>query len=357
MSDPALRPSRRYLTMVVASISLIVLTCVAFLVPVPYVALSPGPAYDTLGDFDGEPMFTFGQDVKTYPTKGSLAFTSVRVTAARSEVSLAEAFDAYFADDTAVVPRSTVYPETQSVKDSEEESRAQLVSSKDSSRVAALRSAGYTVPEPGMVVDIVPGDPADGRLQKGDIVRSVDGRSTPTREDVAAAIGRVDPGDTVVIEFVRKGDEKSIGIVTRPDPENTKEPRIGVSMRPRFDFPVEIENNVGARIGGSSAGTMFALAIYDRLTPGSLTGGLQVAGTGTIAADGTVGPIGGVAQKMVGAAAQGATVFLVPADNCEAATGGGDQGMRLVKVSTLAGAIDALNRLAKDPKASVPRCT
>ncbi len=351
-----MRPSRRYLTMVVASISLIALTCVAFLVPVPYVALSPGPAYDTLGEFDGEPMFTFGKDVKTYPTKGALAFTSVRVTAARSNVSLAEAVEAYFAADTAVLPRSVIYREDQSVKEAEQEGAAQLTSSKDSSRVAALRAAGYTVPEMPTIDSVEPDAPADGQLRKGDVIRTVDGRRASTAQDVVAAIGKLDPGDAVDVGFTRKGLEQSVEIVTRPNPENKKEPRIGVSIRPRFDFPVEIENHVGARIGGSSAGTMFALAIYDRLTPGPLTGGLKVAGTGTMAPDGSVGPIGGVAQKLVGAAAQGAKVFLVPEDNCDSAIKGDDRGMRLVKISTLDGAIDALEALAKDPKASVPPC-
>lgn len=356
-TTPGMRPSRRYLTMVVASISLIVLTCVAFLVPVPYVALSPGPAYDTLGEFDGEPMFTFGDDVETFPTEGSLAFTSVRVTSARSDVSLAEALELYLDDDTAVVPRSIIYPDDQSVKDAEEEGAAQLTSSKDSSRVAALRAAGYTVPEMPAIDSVTDGAPADGQLRKGDVIRSVDDRPTPTAQDVVAAIGRVDPDDEVVIGFTRGGERMSVEIVTAANPENEKEPLIGVGIRPRFDFPVEIENNVGARIGGSSAGAMFALAIYDRLTPGALTGGLEVAGTGTVGTDGAIGPIGGVAQKMVGAADGGAKVFLVPAENCDAAMRGDDQGMRLVKFSTLEGAIDAIETLAEDPKASVPQCT
>jgi PDZ domain-containing protein len=102
---------------------------------------------------------------------------------------------------------------------------------------------------------------------------------------------------------------------------------------------------------------MFALAIYDRLTPGALTGGHDVAGTGEITADGTVGPIGGIRQKMAGAADGGAKIFLVPAANCAEAAKGDDHGMQLVKVSTLATAIDALEALAKDPEATVPRCT
>ena len=354
MSDPALRPSRRYLTMVVASLSFIVLSCVAFLVPVPYVTMRPGPAFDTLGKFNDKPMFTFEKGVKTYPTSGSLDFTTVSVTRAETNVSLAQAFEAYFAEDTAVVPRSFIYREGESAKDAKAAGQAQLASSKDSSRVAGLRAAGYTVPEVPAIDSVNDDASAKGKLRKGDEVRTVNGRSTPTAKAVVAAVGRVDPGDTVTIGFTRDGEKKSVDIVTRPDPKDKKLPRIGVMLRSRFDFPIKITNNVGQQVGGPSAGTMFALAIYDRLTPGSLTGGREVAGTGEIAPDGTVGAIGGIRQKIAGAA--GAKVFLVPAANCAEAASGRDHGMRLVEVSTLDDAIGALEKLAKNPKATVPEC-
>jgi PDZ domain-containing protein len=353
----SLGPSRRYLTMVVASLSLIVLSCVAFLVPVPYVTMRPGPAFNTLGEFNDKPMFTFGKDVKTYPTKGSLDFTTVSVTRAQADISLAEAFGAFFADDTAVVPRSFIYKEGESAKDAKEQGQAQLSSSKDSSRVAALRAAGFTVPELATVDSINAHASAKGKLEKGDVIRSVNGHDTGTAKAVVEAVGRVEPGDPVTIGYTRGGAKDSAEIITRPDAKDKTVPRIGVLLRSTFDFPVEIKNNVGEQVGGPSAGTMFALAIYDRLTPGALTGGRTVAGTGEMTSDGTVAPIGGIRQKMAGAADDGADVFLVPAANCAEATDGSDHGMRLVKISTLKGAIDALEALAKNPKASVPGCT
>ena len=351
-----MRPSRRYLTMVVASLSLIVLSCVAFLVPVPYVTMRPGPAFDTLGEFNDKPMISFGKGVKTFPTTGSLDFTTVSVTRAETNVSLAQAVEAYFAENTAVVPRSFIYRQGESAKDAKEAGQAQLASSKDSSRVAALRAAGYTVPEVPTIDSVGNDASAKGKLQKGDEIRSVDGRNTPTAQDVVEAVGRAEPGDSVTIGYVRDGEQSSVDIVTRPDAVDKKVPRIGVALRSTFDFPVTITNNVGEQVGGPSAGAMFALAIYDRLTPGSLTGGRVVAGTGEITPDGTIGPIGGIRQKIAGAAGDGAKVFLVPAANCAEASGGGDHGMRLVKVSKLDDAIDSLEELADDSKASVPQC-
>ena len=349
-------PSRRYLTMVVASLSVIALTCVAFLVPVPYVTMKPGPAFDTLGDFNDEPMFTFEKGVKTYPTDGSLDFTTVSVTSAESKVSLGVALSAFIDDDTAVVPRSFLYRQDESAEDSKKTGRAELASSKDSSRVAGLRAAGYTVPEMPTVDSLNDDAAAQGKLRVGDQIRGVDGRRTPSAQAVVDAVAKVEPGDTITVEYTRDGTKGSVRIVTKPDPKDEDLPRIGVALRSKFEFPIEITNNVGDQIGGPSAGTMFALAIYDRLTPGTLTGGRTIAGTGEITPEGTVGPIGGIRQKIAGAAKDDAEIFLVPAENCREAVQGDDNGMELVKVTKLDDAITSLEALAKDPEASVPRC-
>jgi PDZ domain-containing protein len=102
---------------------------------------------------------------------------------------------------------------------------------------------------------------------------------------------------------------------------------------------------------------MFALGIYDKLTPGSLTGGKFVAGTGTIDDDGKVGPIGGVEMKTVGARSKGAQYFLTPADNCAAAASDTPSGLTLVKVNTIGDAIGALKDISSGKTADLPKCT
>jgi PDZ domain-containing protein len=193
-------------------------------------------------------------------------------------------------------------------------------------------------------------------LESDDEITAVDGRRTPTSESVVEAVGRVDPGDAVRLDVVRDGKERRLDLTTRADPQDPSVPRIGVSLGTRYDFPIDVSNNVGDQVGGPSAGTMFALAIYDQLTPGSLTGGRTIAGTGTLSPDGTVGPIGGVQQKIAGAAAAGATIFLVPKSNCEEATRGSDHGLRLVSVSSFKEAVADLEALAEDPDAKVATC-
>lgn len=356
MSDPT-KLSARYTTMVVATISLIVLTTVAFWLPVPYVRTQPGPVFNTLGEFDGEQMLTFGKDVKTYPTTGSLDFTTVRVGGPDSHLSLGEAVMAYFDSDKAVVPKDLLYPDDETAEESTAESAAQLAGSKDSSRVAALRAAGYTVTGRPSVAGVVKGGAAEKVLKAGDVITAVDGTKVTTPDQVVKAVGTHKPGETVRLTLERKGKSLEVPVKTRADPKDKSVPRIGVTIGVAYKYPIKIDNNVGRTIGGPSAGSMFALAIYDKLTPGSLTGGNKIAGTGEIAPDGTVGPIGGVRQKMAGAAKRGATIFLVPAANCDEATDGDDDGLKLVKISKLEDAISSLEALAKDPDAKVPSCS
>ena len=357
MSDASPTLSRRYTTMLVAALSLIGLTCVALLLPVPYVMMRPGPAYDTLGDFEGKPMFTFGKDVKVYPTDGSLDFTTVSVTRADRHVTLVDAAAAYFGSENAVVPKSLIYPDDETAEQSTQQGAAQLDSSKDSSRVAALRAAGFTVTGTPQIAGIVKGGAADGKLKAGDLVKGVDGTKVDSAEGLVKAVGTHKPGDVVTVSVTRKGKAQDIPVTTKPDSENPKLPRLGVTLGTKYAYPFTINNNVGRSIGGPSAGTMFALAIYDKLTPGALTGGVKVAGTGEMAPDGTVGPIGGVRQKMAGAAHHTAKIFLDPAANSAEAADGDDFGMTLVKITKLEDAIDSLEALAKDDDAKVPTCS
>ncbi len=343
--------------MLVAALSLIALTCIALLVPVPYVTMRPGPAFDTLGEFEGKPMFNFDKSVKTYPTNGSLDFTTVSVTRADSNVSLGRAITSYFSSDIAVVPKSLIYPDNETATQSTKESAAELDSSKDSSRVAALRAAGFTVTGTPQIVEVAKGGAADGKLMEGDLVIGVGDTLVDSAEALVKAVGAYKPGDIVKLSISRKGAAQDISITTKAAPEDPSVPRIGVTLGTKYTYPFTINNNVGRTIGGPSAGTMFALAIYDKLTPGSLTGGEKVAGTGEMAPDGTVGPIGGVRQKMAGAAHHDADIFLVPAANCAEAADGDDFGLKLVKISRLADAISSLEALAKDSKAKVPSCS
>ncbi|WP_053749300.1 PDZ domain-containing protein [Streptomyces sp. MMG1533] len=114
-----------------------------------------------------------------------------------------------------------------------------------------------------------------------------------------------------------------------------------------------------ADVGGPSAGLLFTLGIIDKLdgdgSDGDLTGGRTIAGTGTIDANGEVGAVGGVALKTQAARRDGATVFLVPKAECSDAKSELPKGLRLIPVTTLKGAVNALTAL-ESGKGSVPSC-
>ncbi|HUP99059.1 MAG TPA: PDZ domain-containing protein [Aeromicrobium sp.] len=357
---PPAGASRRYLSLLVGSLSLITLACVTLLLPVPYVVLSPSPAFNTLGEFAGKPMITFPKDVKTYPATGAIDFTTVAVTRPEARVTLVDAIAAYFEPGREVVRRRAIYPEGESAETSEKVTRLLFTSAQYSARVAAVRAAGYKVPIVPVVREVTKGYPAEGQLKRGDVLVRIDGKTMRSSLDAFTAIAMKKPGDRIAVTYKRGAALHTVKLKAAANPEDRKRARIGITMAtPKLPFKVDF--HTGSKIGGSSAGAMFALGIYDRLTPGSLTGGAHVAGTGTIELDGSIGPIGGVRQKAVGAARNGATIFLVPARNCADAALDVDRqgrlhGMRLVRIDTLDSAIRSLHALAKDPKANVPQC-
>jgi Lon-like protease len=192
--------------------------------------------------------------------------------------------------------------------------------------------------------------PAAGVLRPGDVIEAVDGTPVTCRSDAGTLIQERKPGTPVQLTILRHGKSIPVRLVTA---DVQGEPEIGVYTVESFVFPFSVSINVGD-IGGPSAGMMFALGIIDKITRDDLTGGRFIAGTGEIEPNGTVEPIGGIQQKMAGARAAGATIFLTPSSNCSDTVGAVPAGLRLVMVSSLAGAIAALDALKAGKP--VPSC-
>lgn len=341
--------SSRYVTMVLVGLSLIALTSVAVIAPVPYGYMQPGPAFNTLGHIGEEPLFGFGDDVDTYEVGGALLFTTVSVSRKETDISLTRAISIALRPHTALVANDVLHPHDITDEESNEIAQFMMEQSQVASEVAGVRAAGYEIEERAFVVDAAEGSPADGLLQENDQLVGFNGSSTVTSQAFVAAVQGVAVGDDVTISVIRDGEELDVTMTTVASDDDPEVPRIGVTIRPEFDMPIEIRNNVsenGQQIGGPSAGLMFALAIYDHLTPGFLTGGMRIAGTGEITTAGEVLGVGGVRQKMAGAAESGARVFLVPADNCSAANAGTDFDMIVLKIEHLGSAIAALESFA-----------
>jgi PDZ domain-containing protein len=146
-------------------------------------------------------------------------------------------------------------------------------------------------------------------------------------------------------------------VTTHPDTGKADDGRtvLGIVLGVDYKLPFTVKIDVG-NVGGPSAGLMFSLGIYDKLTDGALTGGSVIAGTGTIDDKGSVGPIGGIAQKMVGAREGGATFFLAPADNCAEAAGREPSGLQVIKVSSFDDALAAVTAIGKGNTSGLPHC-
>ncbi len=347
--------SRRTLASLLAAGLLVVLVVAAARAPVPYVTLSPGPTLDILGEQNGEPIVQVDGH-RTYPAEGELRLTTVSVSNPERKVSLFEALQAWVRSDVAVLPYEAMYPEPSTAEKERAQSQAQMVSSQDTAVAAALEELGYELKTHALVTGVTPDGPSDGVLEARDHILRIDDTDVTEVQQVLDVLGKREPGDKVAVTVRRDGRERRVVVETAAAPDDEDRAVLGILVGTGFEFPFDVRIALDQSIGGPSAGLMFALSVYDALTPGSLTGGAAVAGTGSITSEGVVGPIGGVQQKIAAARDDGAELFLVPKDNCAVALAAPTDGIELIRADDLSSAIDALETYANDPSADLPRC-
>ncbi len=313
---------------------------VVALVPVPYVALSPGPTFNTIGEVAGTPLITITGE-RTYPTAGSLDMTTVSERGGPfGGMYVSRALAGWLDPTVRVVPAAALYPTDVPAEQVQQENQADFVDSQSSAVAAALHHLDLPVHERVVVSSVSTGSPADGKLETGDVVLSVDGTAVTTPDQVGTAVRAREPGEEVVLRIERDGDMRTVTVVAGASP-TTGGAYLGITVGTAYVAPFEIDFTLDD-VGGPSAGLMFSLGIVDMLTPGYLNGGREVAGTGTIDPDGAVGPIGGIQQKLVGARDSGSTLFLAPRDNCDEVSGHVPDGLTVAAVGTLDEAVDAL---------------
>jgi PDZ domain-containing protein len=345
--------SRRATTLAVACVLVLVLAVAGTRLPVPYVALMPGPTSNTLGTNDkGEPLIKI-EGRRTYPDQGNLNFTTVTYRGGPgNRLDLFTALQGWLDDDVAIVPEETLFPDNESQEQVDKENTQQMQASQQSAEAAALNQLGIAFSTKVSVDSVQKGLPADGRLRPGDQITAVNGAPAARLDDVTGRMAKLKAGDQVTVAYLRAGKAERTVLTTVASPDSGSDrPVMGVVLRDEYVFPFKINISVGD-VGGPSAGLMFSLAIVDKLTSGPLAGRTFIAGTGTITAEGEVGPIGGIQQKMVAARRAGATVFLTPAGNCADAAKARPDGLRLIRADTLkntVAAIDAINAGKKAP--------
>jgi PDZ domain-containing protein len=346
--------SQRTLAGVLAVPLVVALLVVAWASPLPYVVYRPGVTVDVLGKSGGKPIIQVDGH-PYYRDGGQLRMTTVSVTRAETKVRLPELLGAWISRKDAVYPWDAVYQKGTTDKQSEQEGAVQMSTSQDTATAVALQEMGKKVPEVVKIASVAKGSPADGVLEAGDRVISVDGLAVTT-ENTDKAVDKIQstpPGETVDLVVERDGKQRDLSV--KPVKTDGAQ-RIGVMLGVDYEFPFDVKINIDPNIGGPSAGLMFSLGIYDTLTPGSLTGGQPIAGTGEIRPDGAVGPIGGIQQKIAASDRDGAKLFLVPKDNCDEALGADKGDVRLVKVTTMHDAVDSVETWVKDHDAKLPSC-
>ncbi|GHF17259.1 PDZ domain-containing protein [Amycolatopsis deserti] len=334
------RMTRRGWTVVTSGVLIVVFGLIGAFVQVPYVAIGPGPTYDTLGQVNGVQVVEVdGQ--QTYPTAGELRMTTVSLN---DEISLFGALGLWVSGRYALAPREEYFRPGESDEQVQQQNVQQFQDSQSNAEVAALRHLGFPVKV--LAQTIVENTPASRVLAAGDRLLSVNGRTITNEDDVTAALADTTPGQTVPITF-QHGTEpartEQITLAANPDP-NKKQGFMGLQPIDRADVPFDVKISL-QDVGGPSAGLMFALAIVDRLTPGEMVAGEHVAGTGEITEKGAVNPIGGISFKVVAAREAGATVFLTPEANCAEASAAAPDGLKLIKVTDLNSALSALEAL------------
>jgi Lon-like protease len=351
--------SRRGLTLTLSAVLVVVLGILTSVLPVPYVVLVPGPVTDTLGTIGAKPVVS-ATGAQTYPTQGHLFLTTVGIVPGQCDAhpTLWQALRAWWHKDEAVQPHQALCPPGDTPQQVQQENEREMTQSQRDAVTAALLLLGYKPATQHIIVgDLSSGLPAEKVLKQGDAIDTIDGKKVTDVAKLHALINARPVGSVLSLGITRGGKQRTVQLRTVRSKDGTGRPLVGIQPDLVATFG-RVRVTIGlnpADVGGPSAGLAFTLGIIDKLTPGSLTGGKTVAGTGTIDAFGIVGPIGGIQQKVAGAVRAGATVFLAPASECGDAVSVAPKSLTLVKVDTLKTAVSALKAIAAGSTA-FPHC-
>jgi len=346
--------SPRGTAVVICAFAAIICASLMGLVHAPYAILSPGPATNTLGDMNGQKLIQVSGH-PTYPASGALFFTTVSVYGGPgARVGFFTELQGWLDKHDSVIPEQEEFPKGQTSQQIQQQDALDMTTSQEDAAAAAVRELGITVPEVITIEDMSPNAPSAAVLRKGDVITAID--SVPMTSDAVlhAAIQQHKAGDVLKVGIKRGGQSLTVDAKTMSSNGQTL---LGVTPGITYAMPFSVKIDTHD-VGGPSAGTMFALGVYDSLTPGNLTGGKKIAGTGTIDPEtGAVGEIGGIAQKMVGAKAAGAQWFLAPVSNCADVVGHVPSGLHVVKISTLHQARLAVQSIAAGNGSSLAGCS
>jgi len=321
-ATPEHSPRSRGRWIVIGVLALLATGLVAalFLVRLPYYLIQPGSVRPAENRIEIEGAENFVDD-------GEVLFTTVFIDQATPALLVR----AWLDDAVEVRTREEMYPENNR-DEVQQQNRARMDLSKLTATRVALDHVGIDASysaDGARVLGLIEGGPSEGLLELDDVIVEVDGEEVAMPSDIGAQLADRSPGDEVEV-VVRRGvgesaedaaddDETVVQVTLGAASDDAQRPVLGIEVEPdapRIESPVQVAVDSGT-VSGPSAGLAWTLAIIDRLTPGSITDGRRIAVTGEILDDGTVGPVGGVRQKVAAVKRAGIELFIYPAATSE----------------------------------------
>lgn len=355
LPDSARRTTPRAVTLGISLITTGLLLAGLMVVPAPYAIKSPGPTKDTLGEVNSEELIQIS-NADTYESTGELRLTTVGVSGGPGyPVNFAQVIRSWIDPTKAVYPIETVFPQNFTQEEIAEENAVAMTTSQQNATYAALKELGYPIKSTLIAQGTTHESHARGIIEQGDIIKSLNGEPITDYESLLAQLDEMPPMTSITMDLTNDGEDRAVTFTTMENPEGDGS-RLGIALKLEFDFPVDVEIKID-NIGGPSAGMIFALGIMDRLTKPDEANGHVIAGTGTMNPAGTVGPIGGIRQKLYGAQRDGANYFLAPESNCDEVINNVPDGLQVIAVETLEDAWTAVIAIGADAAQDLPACS
>ncbi len=300
-----------------------------------YYFMSPGPPYQWDIEIN---------DVETFGSEGNLFQLTVR----RDEANYFVYAWANLNNEIDLYPREVILPDGVTPKELSEISIQNMITSENIAIAVALDALGYNVESEGdgvLVVGLLDNSPVRDKLYKNDLITSINNQTVKSSTEFISLLKTYDIGDTVEIGLIRNEENIKIKTTLIEHIEYENEPMVGflaTTPNQKFVYPFEVDINTG-NVGGPSAGMMMALNVYNLLTEKDITAGNKIAGTGTIEIDGSIGPVGGVKQKVIAAKKANATLILVPTANFLEANIYSDENTSIIAVDSFEEALDVIS--------------
>ena len=344
------KTSKSYIATCALALVLLLITAFA---PFPYVREEAGRTFDSLGKIEGTELLSVQDTVEnpTYPTDGKLVVLTVSSWGGPyGRLTWFDSLRTLVDDSVHIVPASFIFPESTSSQDLADQGQQMFASSESNAIAAAMGFLGIKTTTTLIVADVAKNKPSENILKDGDVITSFNDVKVENFDQIKSSMANVEPGTKINVTVLRDGVEATHLINTIDDGNGRAV--IGISVYSEVKAPMDIKVHL-KDVGGPSAGLNFALTIIEKLTKADYIRGRTIAVTGEIDELGKVGPIGGMPQKIQGALDSGASIMLIPVDNCSEIPEDYSGKMRIVPVESINGAISALSM---HTKSNLPTC-